>query len=244
MNILCLIPARSKSKGLPNKNIKILYDKPLLTHSIKQAKETKYYKNNKMRIVLSTDSEQYAEIGKSYGAEVPVLRPENISEDLSTDFEFIEHMVHYLKNTENYNPDIILQLRPTQPAREIEDIDNCLDIFIDNYENYDSLRTVVPCSKSPFKMYQIKNNVLQPIIKELEIDNKIIIEPFNQCRQLLPQCYLHNGYIDILKPNLLDINKISGNRIYPYIMNKNANIDIDTEDDFNRACAYLLNKNI
>ena len=132
MLILCLIPARCNSKGIPHKNIKLLNNKPLLAYSIEQALQSKYYKNNKMRVVLTTDSEQYALIGKKYGAEVPILRPDEISGDLSTDFEFTEHMVNYLSNNENYKPDVILQLRPTQPLRKIEDIDNCLDLFIKN----------------------------------------------------------------------------------------------------------------
>jgi CMP-N,N'-diacetyllegionaminic acid synthase len=235
MIILCLVPARSGSKGIIDKNIKILNNKPLLCHSIDQAKESKYYKNKQMRIIVSTDSEKYANIAKEYGAEIPVLRPSEISQDLSTDFEFMKHMIDYLKENENYNPDIILQLRPTQPLRNVNDIDKCLDIFINNYEEYDSLRTVVPYEKSPFKMYEVKNNKLTPLFKTLIVNEKIIDEPFNQCRQLLPQTYLHNGYIDILKPYLLNDGKISGDRIYPYIMNKEDTIDIDTYDDWNNA---------
>ena len=235
MIILCLVPARSGSKGIIDKNIKILNNKPLLCHSIDQAKESKYYKNKQMRIIVSTDSEKYANIAKEYGAEIPVLRPSEISQDLSTDFEFMKHMIDYLKENENYNPDIILQLRPTQPLRNVNDIDKCLDIFINNYEEYDSLRTVVPYEKSPFKMYEVKNNKLTPLFNTLIVNEKIIDEPFNQCRQLLPQTYLHNGYIDILKPYLLNDGKISGDRIYPYIMNKEDTIDIDTYDDWNNA---------
>jgi hypothetical protein len=70
------------------------------------------------------------------------------------------------------------------------------------------------------------------------IDNQNIVEPYNQCRQLLPQTYLHNGYIDILKTSLINDEKISGNKILPYIMNKNDTIDIDTLDDWNK---YLIN---
>ena len=234
MIILCLIPARSGSKGILDKNIKILNGKPLIAHSIDQAKETTYYKNNQMRIVVTTDSEKYANIAKEYGAEIPVLRPIEISQDLSTDLEFMKHMVDYLKETENYIPDIILQLRPTQPIRKIEDINKCLDIFIENYNDYDSLRTVIPYDKSPFKMYEIKDNVLTPLFKTLKIEGTNIIEPYNQCRQLLPETYLHNGYVDILKPYLLNENKISGEKIYPYIMNKKDTIDIDTLDDWNK----------
>jgi len=234
MNILCLVPARSGSKGIIDKNIKILNNKPLLCHSIDQAKESKYYKNKQMRIVVTTDSEKYADIAKKYGAEIPVLRPSEISQDLSTDFEFMKHMIDYLKEKENYNPDIILQLRPTQPLRNVNDIDKCLDIFMNNYEEYDSLRTVVPYEKSPFKMYEVKNNKLTPLFKTLIVNEKIIHEPFNQCRQLLPQTYLHNGYIDILKTSLIKDGKISGDKIYPYLMNKNDTIDIDTFEDWDK----------
>lgn len=234
MIILCLIPARSGSKGIIDKNIKILNNKPLLCHSIDQAKESKYYKNKQMRIVVTTDSEKYANISKEYGAEIPILRPSEISQDLSTDFEFMKHMIDYLKLTENYNPDIILQLRPTQPLRKIDEIDKCIDIFISKFEEYDSLRTVIPYEKSPFKMYEVKDNKLIPLFKNLIINEKTIIEPYNQCRQLLPQTYLHNGYIDLLKPYLLNEGKINGDRIYPYIMNKEDTIDIDTMDDWNK----------
>jgi NAD-dependent DNA ligase len=79
-----------------------------------------------------------------------------------------------------------------------------------------------------------KDNILMPLFTTLEVDGNIIIEPYNQCRQLLPETYLHNGYIDILKPYLLLEDKISGDKIYPYIMNKNDTIDIDTLEDWKK----------
>ena len=82
------------------------------------------------------------------------------SQDLSTDYEFITHCTNWLKNNENYYPDIIVQLRPTQPCRKIETINECLDIFIKNYNEYDSLRSVVENEKSPYKMYTINNGSL------------------------------------------------------------------------------------
>jgi CMP-N,N'-diacetyllegionaminic acid synthase len=225
--ILCLIPARSGSKGVPHKNIKDFNGKPLISWSIEQAKKSKH----DMRIIVSTDSEKYAEIARNYGAETPFIRPKEISEDLSTDYEFIEHALNYLKQTENYIPDIVLQLRPTQPCRKVSTIDECLDIFISNMDNYDSLRTVIPFEKSPFKMYTILNNNLKPLFNKVnEID-----EPFNQCRQVLPQSYLHNGYIDIFKASIVNYGTISGNNIYPYVMDKNDTIDIDYMDDWVNA---------
>lgn len=225
--ILCLIPARSGSKGVPNKNIKNFKGKPLLAWSIEQAIQSKY----EMKIIVSTDSKEYAKISKDWGAEVPFLRPKNISGDLSNDYEFINHALTYLKNNENYIPDIILQLRPTQPCRKVKDIDNCLDLFIKNYKHYDSLRTVVEFEKSPYKMYKIKDEKLIPLYKEING----ISEPFNQCRQILPKTYLHNGYIDIIKVKIIKNGKISGERIYPYVMKKTDTIDIDTINDWNKA---------
>jgi CMP-N-acetylneuraminic acid synthetase len=235
MRILCIIPARSGSKGIPDKNIKILNNKPLLCHSIEQAQKSKYFINKQMRVIVSTDSPNYAKIAKDNGAEIPILRPVEIAGDLSTDYEFIKHMVDHLVESEKYYPDIILQLRPTQPIRKVDDIDKCLDIFIEKYEEFDSLRTVVPFEKSPIKMYKIEDNNLLPFFPFLVLEDKIMFEPFNQPRQLLPQSFLHNGYIDILKASILETGGISGNKIYPYIMNKEDTIDIDTLEDWNKC---------
>lgn len=232
--ILCIIPARSLSKELPNKNILNFKGKPLIAWSIEYALKCKY----KMRIIVSTDSIEYCKIANKYGAETPFLRPPEISGDLSTDFEYIEHCVTWLKNNENYVSDIIVQLRPTQPLRKIEDLNECIDIFIKNFEQYDSLRTVIEIDKSPYKMYNINNtnNNLIPLFKN--VNN--IKEPYNQCRQILPKVYLHNGYIDILKTNILFNKTISGDKIYPFIMNTNENIDIDTKKDWENAIEKFL----
>ena len=180
IKILCIIPARSGSKGLPHKNIMDFKGKPLLSWSIEQAQQCKY----SMKIIVSTDSEKYAEISRQYGAEVPFLRPANISGDISTDYECIKHCVDWLKENEKYEPDIILHLRPTQPYRKIEHINKAIELFISKRQTYDSLRSVIPIEKSPYKMYSINNEELEPLFNE--VNN--IKEPYNQARQLLPQC--------------------------------------------------------
>jgi len=228
--ILCLIPARSGSKGLKDKNIRDFKGKPLIAHSILQAKQCDFV--DSMRIIVTTDSKNYAEVAKKYGAEVPFIRPANLSQDLSTDLEFMKHAVNWLKEYENYEADIILQLRPTQPLRKIEDINKTMRLFIENYDHYDSLRTVIEFEKSPYKMYRINNNILEPLFNSVD---DISNEPYNQCRQNLPTTYLHNGYIDILKTSILEKDKISGSKILPYIMNKEDTIDIDTEEDWINA---------
>lgn len=235
VKILSLIPARSGSKELMHKNIKELNGKPLLAWSIEQAKKTEYFKNGNMKIIVSTDSEEYKQIALKWGAEVPFLRPKEISQDLSTDYEFINHAINWLKINEKYIPDIILHLRPTQPYRKVEDVDICLKLFIENLNNYDSLRTVIPFEKSPYKMYTINKNELEPLFYQVNS----IKEPFNQCRQKLPQAYLHNGYIDIYKTSVIKNGILSGEKIYPYIMSKNDTIDIDTEEDWEKAKLFL-----
>ena len=229
IKILTIIPARSGSKGIPNKNIKHFKGKPLIAWSIEQAFMSSY--KNQMKVIVSTDSTEYAKISNTYGAETPFLRPTELSQDLSTDFECIKHTLEYLKNREDYIPDIVLQLRPTQPCRKVEDINTCIELFINNMDTYDSLRTVVEFEKSPYKMYSIKNNTLNPMYGEING----IKEPYNQCRQALPKTYLHNGYIDIFRASIVSKGTISGKRIYPYIMNKSDTIDIDTYNDWYKA---------
>jgi CMP-N,N'-diacetyllegionaminic acid synthase len=233
MKILCLIPARSGSKGIPNKNIRDLSGKPLIAWSIEQAKNSKH----SMRIIVTTDSEEYASIARNFGAETPFLRPIDISQDLSTDLEFIEHALEELKN-ENYVPDFIVQLRPTYPTRKVEILDETIDLFIKERNKYDSLRTVIPFDKSPYKMYRIEDNELEPLFREVDD----IKEPYNQCRQNLPNTYLHNGYIDILNTDIVNKGSISGERIYPYLMTGDEYHDIDYEDDFKEVEKIIKNQ--
>ena len=227
--ILCLIPARSGSKGLPHKNIKEFNGIPLIVHSILQAINCKY--SSKIRIIVSTDSQEYADIANQWGAETPFLRPVEISQDTSIDYEFIKHSLDWLSENENYKPDIILQLRPTYPTRSIELLNDCLDRFIENCKTFDSLRTVAPTSKTAYKMYRIIDNELIPLFREVDGIN----EPYNKCRQDLPTTYLHNGCIDIFKAEIIQKDTISGDRILPYVMSENEIHDIDTLEDWKNA---------
>ena len=232
MKILCIIPARSGSKGIPNKNIKNLGGKPLIAWSIEQAKKSKH----NMKIIVSTDSEKYAEISRKYGAETPFLRPKEISQDLSTDFEFITHAVNELEK-QNYIPDFIVQLRPTYPTRKVKILDETIDLFLKNRQEFDSLRTVIPFDKSPYKMYTIEHNELKPLFQEVNS----IKEPYNHCRQNLPNTYLHNGYIDILNSDIIKNGTISGSKIFPYLMSGNEYHDIDYESDFEEVEKIIKN---
>lgn len=228
MYVLALIPARGGSKGIKMKNIKEFRGKPLIYWSIKLALDCKVVN----RVIVSTDNKNIKRVAEECGADVPFLRPKEISGDLSTDYEFIKHCLDYLKENGEDEPDIIVQLRPTYPTRKLEILNETLDIFIKNLDKYDSLRTVYEMEKSPYKMYNIEDRELKPLFKEV----KGIKEPYNQCRQLLPKTYIHNGYIDLIKTEIVEKKySITGDRIYPYLMSKEEYHDIDTEEDWKDA---------
>ena len=226
--IVALIPARCGSKGILHKNIKLYKNKPLLVHSIDIAKECKYIKE----IYVSTDSEEYQNIATENGACVTPLRPKEISDDLSPDIDTFLYFIQMFKTNNLKIPDLIIHLRPTYPNRKIDILNECIEKFIENYEKYDSLRTVVKIDKTPIKMYYINNNNLIPYFDKY----KDFVEPFNQARQNFPDTFLHNGCIDIVKTEFIINNKLlSGNKIYPYIMNENETDDIDNINDFNNS---------
>lgn len=238
MKLLYIIPARSGSKEIPNKNIKTMNGKPLLAWSIEQALESSKIqtkKGHQFRIIVSTDSKLYASIASKYGAEVPFLRPSQYSKDTSQDYEFVQHAYAFLKN-KDWKPDIIIQLRPTQPCRKVSLVNKTIDTFITNFDKYTSLRTVSVLTHSPFKSYTVSNNVLKPLFQSYES----ILEPYNQPRQILPQCYIHNGYVDIIKSDTLQKYKsVTGPKIFPFVMDETEFIDIDTPTDFQNAAHHM-----
>lgn len=217
MKIVALIPARGGSKSIPRKNIISYLGKPLIAHSIEIALKSSYITD----VIVSTDDREIADIAKSYGAKVPFMRPKEISEDLSNDLEVF---THYLQHD---NPDIIVHLRPTYPNRNLYFLNKCIERFLDS--NCDSLRTVVFQEKSPYKMYRIIDNNLIPLFENIEK----MKEPYNQCRQILPTCYLHNGCIDIVRSSVVMKGSMCGKNILPIIMNKND--DIDTREDLKKS---------
>ena len=125
MKIISVIPARGGSKGIKNKNIVKINSKPLIYFSIKQSLKTKLIQ----RTIVSTDSKKIAKISRQYGAEVPFLRPKSISNDAAKDYSFFSHLIKIKKN-ENYTPDLIVQLRPTQPFRSIKLLQKAIELMI------------------------------------------------------------------------------------------------------------------
>lgn len=227
MNILAIIPARSGSKSIPNKNIRLINGKPMLAYSIEHAKKSKYIN----RIILSTDSKEYAKIGAEYGAEVPFIRPKEYATDTALDIDVFYHCLNYLKEKNEYEADIVVQLRPTYPIRKIEDIDAMIEVLIKNGE-IDSVRSIAPSKEIPYKMWhRNEDGTISPIMTEIK-------ECYNMPRQELPKVYYQNACIDVVRGTvILKQKSMSGHTIYGYEMNKNY--DIDTEEELKNAEEYI-----
>lgn len=218
MKVLALIPARSGSKSIKNKNILDFNGLPMFVHSVNQAKDSKYIN----RIIVSTDSPEYSKIAIDFGAEVPFFRPKEISGDESLDIEVFKHALDYLFKIEKYIPDIIVHLRPTHPIRKSEDIDKMIEILVKDSSS-DSIRSVAKSNETPFKMWFLEDGILKPII-----DSKK--ELYNSPRQQLEQTYIQNASIDIIKTNTIILkNSMTGDKILGYLMDENYDIDYLSE---------------
>jgi CMP-N,N'-diacetyllegionaminic acid synthase len=225
-SVLALIPARGGSKSIPNKNIIDFHGKPLIVHSIEQALSAKRVD----RVIVSTDSERIAEISLKAGAEVPFSRPAEFAGDDSTDLEVFEHALGWLDEQESYRPELIVQLRPTSPLRPVGLIDNGIEQLMSNPEA-DSLRTVVVAPQTPYKMWRIDGQYLVPLLT-----HPTFAEPYNMARQLLPQTYWQNAYLDITRwSTVVNQKSMTGSRILAMIMSEDNDIDIDTNIDLEKA---------
>jgi len=234
-NILAIIPARGGSKGLPGKNILPLLNHPLISYSIKAGLDSKFIN----RVLVTTDSEKIADISKKYGADVPFIRPCEFSQDMSTDFEVFNHALEWLKENEEYVPDIIVQLRPTSPVRKVEIIDECIELFMNSAS--DSLRIITPSPITPYKMWTINNTskLMNPL---LSLDG--ISEPYNQPRQKLPNTYWQIGFLDVIKPHtILEQKSMTGKKILPFVVDNIYAIDIDDIQSFYKAAKIIETSN-
>ncbi|KGM96428.1 acylneuraminate cytidylyltransferase [Clostridium novyi A str. 4552] len=219
MNILCIIPARGGSKGVYKKNIKLCNGKPLIAYTIEEAKKSKYID----RIIVSTDDNDIASIGKKFGAEVPFLRPDEIAGDDTPGITPIIHAINWLKDNEGYLPDYVMCLQCTSPLRKVEHIDEAIEKLI-NLE-VDSLVSVCEVEHSPFWMKEINNGKMKDFI---QTDKNNLYR-----RQNLPTIYRLNGAIYIAKTQkLLQIKNWYTEDTIPYIMDKISSVDIDDEIDF------------
>ncbi len=157
-NLIALIPARSGSVRVPDKNIRYLGDHPLIAYTISAAIQSEVFDS----VLVSTDSEEYAKIAQYYGANVPFLRPVDIAGPKSPDIEWIEYTLNKLKRRgDDYKYFSIL--RPTSPFRQVKTIQRAWKVY-EEFGLADSLRAVEICSQHPGKMWVVRGEIMYPLM--------------------------------------------------------------------------------
>lgn len=235
MEVLAIIGIRSGSKGVINKNIKTLYGKPLVGWIIDAAQKSKSI----TRLIVSTDSHDYANIVKELGVEVPCLRPKELASDSSTDLEYITHMLGWLSENEGYVPDIVVRLMATVPLQTSEDIDELVDILISDL----SATSAVVISESrqhPMKALKIVNDnnghgLLVHYFSETGRD----VTPV--ARQNYPIAYFRSNIVATRLETISKTNTLTGDKVKYHIIPQERAIDIDNDIDF--LIAEMLLKN-
>ena len=205
MNVVALIPARGGSKGIPRKNLFAINGKPLLAYSIEHALKSKLVN----RVIVSSEDQEILAAARKYGAEVPFKRPVELAQDQTLDLPVFEHAVKFLREEENYEPELLVHLRPTCPFRKPEWLDECIVKLIDN-PAADSLRSVSEPKQHPYRVFRIDQaGFLDPVMKH---EHPV---PYLLRRQDLPKMYYYNCVIDVTRARTLDVKKsMTGDRIF------------------------------
>ena len=221
MKIICIIPARGGSKGIPKKNIIDVMGKPLIAYSIEPAIKAQQL-GLIDTVIVSTDSKEIADISLKYGADVPFLRPDEISGDKAKSVEFIEHALNFY-SAKGIFFDAVLLLQPTSPLRTLNDLKQALNLFSESKN--DSLISV----------YE-EEYINDLVIYKMGEDGKTSI-PVNALhnkgvrRQEHGSLYVRNGCIYICTIDLINKGFVIGETPLMYIMDKNKSVNVDTLED-------------
>ncbi len=225
IKVLGIIGVRSGSKGVPDKNIRPLAGKPLLGWILETAKKSKYIN----RLVVSTDSEKYAEIAKNFGAEIPCLRPKELAKDNSTDFEYVKHMADWLEKNEGYRPDIIVRMMATAPFQSVEDLDSVIEQILKD-SSVESAVVVAEANQHPMKALRLVDD---------RNSGKYLVNYFTSlgkdvtptARQGYEKAYFRANVV-ACRTEVLKTGTLTGDRVRYHIIPQERAIDIDSEMDF------------
>ena len=222
MKILAIIPARGDSKGIPHKNTKTFNGKPLISWTI----ETALHCSLISETIVSTDSQEIADIAKSYGASVPFMRPSELAKDSTPG---IEPVLHAIQQLPEY--DWILLLQPTSPLRKVGDICGIIDLAKDKQAS--SAVSVTEAICHPYWTYTLENGKLINLCKN---EKKLL-------RQDLPPAYNLNGALYLVSRNFLETKRtLMDESTLAFVMPRHRSVDIDDMDDWEFA-QYLIKKN-
>lgn len=230
MKILGIIPARGGSKGIPEKNIKLLGNKPLLEYTWDAVKDSKLLK----RVILSSDSSKIIEVARNLNIEVPFVRPKEISTDDTPSIKVIDHAINFFANLgENF--DAVCLLQPTSPFRNKEMIDEAIKEFESG--NFDSLISVrqIPEEFNPQWIFEEKNGSLRLVTGKKKIIPR---------RQDLPKAYHRDGALYLIKTKtIIDNKSLYGESIGYIDTTGNDYVNIDTPEDWIKAEKILNRRN-
>jgi len=223
MQLLGIIPARGGSKGIPGKNIKLLGGKPLIAYTALAAQSAGIFS----RVILTTDSEEIAEVGRQCGVEVPFIRPPELARDETPMLPVLQHAVNWILS-QDWNPDAIVILQPTAPFRRSTDLRSAFDL-LNAHSEIDSVVSVEPVPEhyAPHFVMKIEGERLLPFMPDgLRITR----------RQDSPKVFSRTGefYFTRIK-TLMEENSIYGKNCRPYVVDHPHRVNLDTLDDWNEA---------
>ena len=221
MNVLFVMTARGGSKGIPRKNIKKLGSYPLLAYKIISAKKSKF----DHRLIVSTDDEEIAEVAREYGAEVPFMRPENLSGDNVDSMSVVSHAVEWIVNNDNTVYDYICLLEPTSPFASYLDFNEAIDELVESGAN----------SIASVKKAEVSSSFIHPLDENRRlskmVDTYLSLESVR--RQDQEEEYTLNGCIYCVKWDYFMMNKsVLSRDCVPYFMSSEASVDIDDSFDW------------
>lgn len=224
MKKIAVIPARSGSKGLENKNIIDICGKPLMSYTIEAALKSNCFDD----VIVSTDSLKYKEIAEKYGATV-YLRSKELSNDTATTYAVLEDLLHRIP----YNLDYFVLLQPTSPMRTEKHICEACELFEENRQDFDFLVSV--------KEAEFPSFLVRPVAKDKSL--KYFDTDFSLYRRQKYKEYSPNGAIYIAKSDAyLRQKHFFGAKSLSFIMNKYDSADIDDELDYELACILMKNR--
>ena len=237
MNIVGIIPARGGSVGVPLKNIRPLAGKPLIAYTIEVALKSQMLD----RVIVSTDHDEIAKISKEYGASVPFKRPASISEDVETEL-VLQHAVEWLEKNEDYSPDIIVLLQPTQPMRIVDDIDNSIKKLVETGADSVSTVTDIEGHRPEWMLYlDNKTGKIVPYNTPFVDDGVPLIKLI--ARQDFNKLYRLNGVVFAATRKLLmEKCQLVGKNAYGIPIPEERALDIDTMTDL-LICETFININ-
>lgn len=223
--VLAIIPARGGSKGVPRKNMRLLAGKPLIAWTIQCALMCRHLD----RVIVSTDSKEISDVAKHYMADVPFIRPAELSQDDTPDLPVCQHALAWVMEHDDWSPDFVVWLRPTVPLRLPEDITNALQLFFES--DADCIRSVCCVEHHPYWMYHMQGHELTPMMRDVVVPMR---------RQDLPEVFRLNGAVDVVRTRRLPTQgALFQGRMLGYVMPAERSVDIDHASDFRIAEAFL-----